>query len=103
MMCTINVTAGRLHFRGIDLLLEFTERCGSRAESEPKRMKRRSGAKNDVMRGTNAGLLLWALKVSSMLSDLLPACFKEQTVMCTLGSSIKPNVHNICSCYGNTK
>lgn len=34
MMCTINVTVGRLHFRGIDLLLVLTERPGSRGDSK---------------------------------------------------------------------
>ena len=36
-MRTINVTLGRLHFRGIDLPLELTEQRGSRADSESRR------------------------------------------------------------------
>lgn len=53
MMHTINVTVGRLHFRGIDLLLELTERCG------PERLERRTRGKsrNDEMRGANAEIL----------------------------------------------
>lgn len=66
MMRTINVTVGRLHFRGIDLLLELTERCGSRAEPERVERRTRGGSKNDVMRGANAGIL-WELKVSLCL------------------------------------
>lgn len=46
MMCTINVTVGRLHFRGIDLLLELTERRGSRADSKSER-RTQGGSKND--------------------------------------------------------
>lgn len=53
MMCTINVTVGRLHFRGIDLLLELTERS-----PRGRREGTRGGSRDDVMRGANAGTLL---------------------------------------------
>lgn len=75
MMCTINVTVGRLHFRGIDLLLELTEQSGSRADSKSKG-RTQGGSKNDE--GVNAGVL-GKLEVSQYLLTLSCCllCFKE--------------------------
>lgn len=54
MMCTINVTVIWLHFRGIDLLLELTERRDYR--DDPMSERRSKGGSRDG-KGVNAGVL----------------------------------------------
>lgn len=81
MMCTINVTVGRLHFRGIDPLLELTERS-----QRGRRERTRAGSRNDVMRGANVGILL-ALKVTLCLLTFacclscLPKSLRQLTII----------------------
>lgn len=63
-MCTINVTVIWLHFRGIDLLLELTERRDCREDSKAE--TRSKGGSRDG-KGVNAGVPGWLVSLGSVV------------------------------------